>query len=253
MLYERLLSYACALGLSDRKTCGRNQEHDRFLVSEFFTKHFVRFSTGTTDVTTVQSLRMCMLLKIRHLAESHAAHKIHTHPAVVWHSECFSTDQSRYAKCPKRLASGGFMKRILFAAAPVVALLLLTAGAQRASADTWYCGATQCSSSVPASGNYWIVNDTMTLGAGSSFDFKISFASVAGDPSAYLQDFSGQFFFGGTQLTNLSLTQANGWTDLEASKAGNNGTCNGNAPGSFCASSTGSSMILLTTSPTLFE
>jgi len=145
------------------------------------------------------------------------------------------------------------MKRILFAAAPVVALLLLTAGAQRASADTWYCGATQCSSSVPASGNYWIVNDTMTLGAGSSFDFKISFASVAGDPSAYLQDFSGQFFFGGTQLTNLSLTQANGWTDLEASKAGNNGTCNGNAPGSFCASSTGSSMILLTTSPTLFE
>jgi len=93
----------------------------------------------------------------------------------------------------------------------------------------------------------------MTLGAGSSFDFKISFASVAGDPSAYLQDFSGQFFFGGTQLTNLSLTQANGWTDLEASKAGNNGTCNGNAPGSFCASSTGSSMILLTTSPTLFE
>lgn len=146
------------------------------------------------------------------------------------------------------------MKRMTLAAAMLVALfLLLIAGATNASASTFYCGSTSCSATQPTSGNYWIVSDSITT-TSTTFDFTISFTGVAGDPAAYLQDFSGQFFFNGSQLTNLAWAASgnpDSWATPQASKAGNNGSCNGNTPGSFCAS--GTPTLLSNTTATTFE
>ena len=151
------------------------------------------------------------------------------------------------------------MKRMTLAAVTVVALfLLLIAGTTNASASTFYCGSTSCSATQPASGNYWIVSDSMSTtpitASSGTFDFTISFTGVAGDPAAYFQDFSGQFFFNGSQLTNLAWAPTgnpDSWATPQASKAGNNGSCNGNTPGSFCAS--GTPTLLSNTTATTFE
>jgi hypothetical protein len=150
------------------------------------------------------------------------------------------------------------MKRMTLAVVTVVTLfLLLTVGATNALADTWYCGSSSCSATAPSSGTYWTVNDTMATTASTSnsgtFDFTISFTSVAGDPTVDIQDFSGQFFFGsGASVGSLTWVQNPGsWAAPSASKAGNNGSCNGSAPGAFCGAGTG--VALSGTSTDTFE
>ena len=147
------------------------------------------------------------------------------------------------------------MKRqsMLVATALAALLLLVTLGAPLASADgldqTLYCtgaSSTSCFNVAPSSGQYWTVESAITLGANNTFTYTLS---ITGDNGAtgYLQDFSGQYFFGGSQLSGLQWTSNPGnWLDLSASKAGNSGSCQGNTPGAFCgASDTGGTNVLL--------
>jgi hypothetical protein len=156
------------------------------------------------------------------------------------------------------------MKRTRFtlAATGVVALLfLLTMGAPIASADvivqnTLYCtgaSSTSCFTTAP-SGAYWTVETKMDLTSLTTFDFTLT-VTANGGAAGYLQDFSGQYFYGGGQsVSALAWVQnAAGWTDLQASKAGNSGTCNGAAVGVFCGSADGTSPVALSSTPVVFE
>jgi hypothetical protein len=148
------------------------------------------------------------------------------------------------------------MKYMTMAATVVALLFLLTMGAPRASADVLYCTSTSCSGSAPSSGAYWTVNPTITLNTvAQTFDFTMSVTANNGG-GGYLQDFSGQYFFGGgASVSNLAWVQNPGsWVDLAASKAGNSGSCNGNANGVFCgAVDLGGTRVALSSSPVVVE
>jgi hypothetical protein len=123
-------------------------------------------------------------------------------------------------------------------------VLLLTLGAMPAAANsisnTIYCtgGSNNCFSSNAGLTSYWTITSNMTTNPGqSSFAYTLTISSTNESNPGFLQDFSAQFFFGGSQLTNLQWTANPGnWVDLSASKAGNSGTCQGNTPGAFCGS-----------------
>jgi hypothetical protein len=148
------------------------------------------------------------------------------------------------------------MKRQSMLVAKVLAalLLLLTLGAPLASANgldqTLYCtgaSSTSCFNVAPSSGQYWTVESAITLGASNTFTYTLT---ITGDNGAtgYLQDFSAQYFVGsGASVSGLQWAQNPGsWLDLSASKAGNNGSCNGSANGAFCgASDLGGTRVLL--------
>ena len=152
------------------------------------------------------------------------------------------------------------MKYTTMAAMLMAVLFLLTVAVPEARADlnqTFYCTSasdTSCFDTAPLSGQYWTVETNIALTTTSStFDFTLSVTAHSNTGAGYLQDFSAQYFFGGSQLTSLTYLQANGWTDLEASKAGNSGSCNGNTPGSLCGSATGSSPVALGTTAKVWE
>jgi hypothetical protein len=143
------------------------------------------------------------------------------------------------------------MKRITLAVGSVMALFLLSVGAQKALADILYCtanSATGCSTTAPASGDYWTVTNTLNASGGT---FTDTF-SVAG-PGSYLTAFSLTEFSGTVSNPQYASGGSNGWTDIEASKTnGGAGSCTGNDTSAFCGSDSGSSPILLSSTPTTF-
>src|SRR5215472_18807093 len=138
-------------------------------------------------------------------------------------------------------------------AALVAVLFLAILGTPRASATTidnvLFCtgaSGSSCFTSAPASGGYWIVHSNMVTSGGTptgTFTYTLTVTASANPPTiatAYLQDFSGQYFFGGATVSNLAWsTNPGNWAAPSASKAGNNGSCNGSAPGTFCGAATG--------------
>jgi hypothetical protein len=147
----------------------------------------------------------------------------------------------------------------LVATAAVALFFLLVLGAPRASAtltdNILYCtGANVCFNTAPGSGAYWTIDSAMNLTTSSTFDYKLTVTANNG-AAGFLQDFSGQYFFGGSQLTNLAWVQnPGGWVDLAASKGGNGGSCQGNTPGAFCgATDLGGTNLALSSTPVVLE
>ena len=134
-------------------------------------------------------------------------------------------------------------------------VLLLSLGATPAAADTAtiFCtGGNTCFTSNTGLTDYWTLTSTITLNTtASTFAYSLTVSETGESNPGFLQDFSGQYFFGGSQLTNLAWTANPGsWTDLSASKAGNGGSCQGNTPGAFCgANDTGGTAVALGTTP----
>jgi len=151
----------------------------------------------------------------------------------------------------------------LVATAAVALLLLLILGAPRASAasldNILFCtgaSSTSCFTTAPASGPYWKVEAAIQTNPGqSSFDFTLTVTGGFNGSAGFLQDFSGQYFFNGSQLTNLMWVQNPGnWVDLSASKAGNSGSCQGNTPGAFCgATDKGGTNLALSSTAVVLE
>lgn len=138
-------------------------------------------------------------------------------------------------------------------------VLALSLGTMRAAADTvstLYCtGGNTCSTSKTGLTAYWTLTSDINLTSSSTFTYTLTISETGETNPGYLQDFSGQYFFGGSQLTNLAwITGDNpgNWTALDASKAGNNGSCNGNTPGSFCGAVGTGNTVALGTSPVTF-
>jgi hypothetical protein len=144
----------------------------------------------------------------------------------------------------------------------MAALAVLLAVGSVAKADTMYTttvyctGGSTCYTSNSGLTSYWTLTSDITLGSGSSFTWTLTVSATNELYPGYAQDFSGQLFYGGSQLTNLQwITGGNpgGWNDLSASKAGNNGTCQGNTPGAFCGSvDLGGVWVALGSSPVTF-
>jgi len=107
--------------------------------------------------------------------------------------------------------------------------------------------------------DYWTLESDITTTA-TTFDFTLKVSETGETSPGYLNDFSAQLFFGpGASVSSLAMPLVNNpglWTDINASKAGNNGTCNGGTGGAACASddvgAKGTS-VLLGTSVTTFE
>lgn len=120
--------------------------------------------------------------------------------------------------------------------------LLLTVSVIPAAANTVttiYCtGGNTCFSSNAGLTSYWTLTSDISLNTTlQTFAYSLTVSSTNESNPGFLQDFSAQYFFGGSQLTNLAWTQnPGGWVDLSASKAGNSGSCQGNTPGAFCGS-----------------
>jgi len=80
-----------------------------------------------------------------------------------------------------------------------------------------------------------------------------------------MQDFSGQYFFGGgASVSTLAwVLNPGGWAGPWASKAGNSGSCQGSANGAFCAAQSWNfgptdkgaqgSFVALSSTPVIFE
>jgi PEP-CTERM motif len=140
------------------------------------------------------------------------------------------------------------------------AAFLMLGGARVAKADsfTLYCtGGNTCFTSNSGLTSYWTLQSTIGLTAG-TFDYKLDVSETGEANPGYLNDFSGQLFFGsGAGVSGLAMPENPGsWTNLQASKAGNNGSCNGSANGAFCASDdTGleGTPVALGTTPVEFE
>ena len=152
------------------------------------------------------------------------------------------------------------LQPMTLAAKAVAALIcLLTLGALGASASTldqtMFCtaaGSSSCSATAPSTGAYWTVENAITLQAGNTFNYTLTITADKG-ATGYLQDFSGQYFFSGSKLSNLAwVSNPGGWADLSSSKAGNGGSCQGNTPGAFCGSvDLGGAPIALSSTPTV--
>jgi hypothetical protein len=146
--------------------------------------------------------------------------------------------------------------------AVVTVAFLMSSGARVAKADsfTLYCtGGNTCFSSNAGLGSYWTLKSNITLNTSlSTFDYKLDVSATGESNPGYLNDFAAQLFFGpGAGVSNLAMPENPGaWSQLAASKAGNNGTCNGSANGAFCASdnvATQGTPVALGTAPVEFE
>jgi hypothetical protein len=134
-------------------------------------------------------------------------------------------------------------RKIFSLLAVVVLVLALGSMAKADTVNTLYCtgaSSTSCFTNVADAGSsYWTLTSDMKLGAGSSFTYTLTVSATNESSPGYMEDFSTQYFFGGGQLTNLAWVSGEnpgGWVDLSASKAGNNGSCQGSSPGAFCGS-----------------
>jgi hypothetical protein len=138
-------------------------------------------------------------------------------------------------------------------------VLLMTLGAMPAAADTVstiYCtGGNTCFTSTAGLTSYWTLTSDINLTSSSTFTYALTVSATNETNAGFLQDFSGQYFFNGSQLTNLTWVQnPGGWVDLSASKAGNSGSCQGNTPGAFCgAVDQGGTTVALSTTPVTFS
>lgn len=149
-------------------------------------------------------------------------------------------------------------KGLQFALMAAVLLLPMAAHAD----FTLFCtGGNTCSTTLAGIGSpssYYEVTDTNTITGTTSgtFDVLLTFYAFgfSGDSAGYLQSFSLTLFPNSVTLSGLTFDSglSNGWTDLENLKSNNGGTCTGQVNGAFCASSAGSTEILLTSAGTTF-
>ena len=145
------------------------------------------------------------------------------------------------------------MTRVLVYFCVAVALALmpgLAFGDTITNFQTLYCtGGSNCLTIAPGAGqSYFTFQSSINIHADSSFDYTLTVSETANgglDPSAYMQSFSAQLFYGGgVGVGTLSWVLNPGiWTDLENSKSNNGGTCTGSTNGALCGSDNNSSTI----------
>jgi len=157
------------------------------------------------------------------------------------------------------------MRRVWPLKAEIVTLiglvvLLMTLGTIPASADTVstvYCtGGNTCFSSNTGLTAYWTLKSDISLNTTlQNFAYTLTISETGETHPGYLQDFSGQYFSNG-QTSNLAWVAGENpgnWADLSSSKAGNSGSCQGNATGAFCGSvDAGGSRVSLASGPVTF-
>jgi hypothetical protein len=145
------------------------------------------------------------------------------------------------------------MKKVLVCLGVASALTLLPAAAfcdTLTNFQTLYCTTgSNCSTTAPAAGtSYFTFQSSINLNANSSIDYQLTVSESGNgglDPSAYMQSFSAQLFYGGGSgvgLLSWTLNPGN-WTDLENSKSNNGGTCTGSTSGALCGSDNNSSTL----------
>lgn len=145
------------------------------------------------------------------------------------------------------------MKKVLLCFGVTVALLVIPAAAfgdTMTNFQTLYCtGGSNCVATAPGAGSsYFTFQSSIDVHSDSSFDYALTVSETANggsDPSAYMQSFSAQLFYGGSaSVGTLSWVLNPGkWTDLANSKSNNGGTCTGSTNGSLCGSDNNSSTI----------
>ena len=145
------------------------------------------------------------------------------------------------------------MKRVLVCVGVAVALALVPAAAfgdTLTNFQTLYCtGGSNCFTTAPGAGtSYFTFQSSIDVHADSSFDYKLTVSETANgglDPSAYMQSFSAQLFYGGSaSVGTLSwVSNPGNWSYLENSKSNNGGTCSGSTNGALCGSDNNSSTI----------
>lgn len=149
------------------------------------------------------------------------------------------------------------LKSLVPAALGFAFLFAFSSGAKADTQNTMYCvGASTCYTSNAGLTSYWTLTTDMNLTSSSTFAFTLTVSETGESNPGYFQDFSGQYFYNGSQLTNLAWVAGENpgsWVDLSASKAGNSGSCNGKTPGAFCgAVDAGGSYVAIGTTPVTF-
>lgn len=145
------------------------------------------------------------------------------------------------------------MRKVLLCFGVAVALALIPGAALGdtiTNFQTLYCtGGSNCFTTAPGAGqSYFTFQSSLDVHSDSSFDYTLTVSETANgglDPSAYMQSFSAQLFYGGgASVGTLSWVLNPGiWTDLANSKSNNGGTCTGSTNGSLCGSDNNSSTI----------
>jgi hypothetical protein len=160
------------------------------------------------------------------------------------------------------------MKKLIFSACMVAAVALLPTlalGDSVTSFQTLYCtGGSNCFTTAAAAGsNYFTFASSIDEHSNGSFDYSLTVSETGAPPSAYMQSFSAQLFYGGgASVGTLSwgaTTNSIAATEwgLDASKSNNGGTCSGNTNGAICGSDSGAISsppnILVTASGVTFD
>lgn len=145
------------------------------------------------------------------------------------------------------------MKRVLiyFGVAAAFALLPHALFSDTVTSfQTLYCtGGNNCATTAPNTGlSYFTFQSSIDVHSDSSFDYTLTVSEAGNggsDPSAYMQSFSAQLFYGsGASVGTLSwISNPGSWTDLANSKSNNGGSCTGSTNGSLCGSDNNSSTI----------
>ena len=145
------------------------------------------------------------------------------------------------------------MKKVLLCFGMAVALALLPGAALGdtiTNFQTLYCtGGSNCFTTAPGAGtSYFTFQSSLDVYSDNSFDYTLTVSETGNggsNPSAYMQSFSAQLFYGGSaSVGTLSWVQNPGnWTDLASSKSNNGGTCTGSTNGSLCGSDNNSSTV----------
>lgn len=160
------------------------------------------------------------------------------------------------------------MKKLIFTVCIVAAMALLPTlahGDTLTEFDTLYCtGGSNCFTTAAAAGsNYFTFASSIDEHNDGSFDYSLTVSTTGATPSAYMQSFSAQLFYGGgANVGTLSWgattnsIAASDW-GLASSKSNNGGTCSGNTSGAICGSDNASSSsppnILVTASGITFD
>lgn len=160
------------------------------------------------------------------------------------------------------------MKKLIFSAFIVAALALLPTlghGDTIRQFQTLYCtGGSTCFTTTAAAGsNYFTFASSIDEHNDGSFDYSLTVSETGAPPTAYMQSFSAQLFFGsGASVGTLSWgagtnsIAAADW-GLASSKSNNGGTCSGSTSGAICGSdndaSTSPPNILVTASGVTFD
>jgi PEP-CTERM motif len=143
------------------------------------------------------------------------------------------------------------MKTKIFSLLTAVALVMaLSSVAKADTVTTLYCtgGNTCYTNAADAGSSYWQFTADMNA-SGGTFTFTLTVTAVnqggKDGIDAGLNHFSGQLSWGDVTSVAYVSGFSNGWTDVEANKGDNGGSCGGKAKGAFCGSSTNSTDISL--------